>query len=114
MLSNKTVYAMGSNEYGQLGSADFQQSNQPVALRIQDAESICCGADSSYCVSRDGAILSWGRNHHSQLGYKSGNQSQPRVVPIAAKVSQISAGDSHAALLTQDSKVYTWGSNQKG
>ena len=59
------LYAMGSNEFGQLGISDLNCSalSKPSLINdLVEPQEVYCGADSSYCITLDGNLYSWGCN----------------------------------------------------
>ncbi|CDW78489.1 UNKNOWN [Stylonychia lemnae] len=74
LTSDKSVYSLGSNQYGQLGlclSDDNQSYRDPMKIKFfQDKiiTAISCGSFHSIAVTIEGYAYSWGRNDQGQLG----------------------------------------------
>lgn len=61
---NDYVYAMGANEFGQLGIDDpVRYKNSPVLIEnvpVRHVSQIACGGNSSFLCSDEGQVYSWG------------------------------------------------------
>ncbi len=67
-----TVWAWGSNNYGQLGDETRENSSTPVqALFITDVTAIAAGSDYTVALKNDGTVWAWGGNLDGQLGVES-------------------------------------------
>ncbi len=79
-----TLWAWGSNAYGQLGDNSHTQRSSPVQVGSgtdwTDKHSMA--QDRSYVIKTDGTLWSWGRNYAGQLGYNNTTQySSPVQIP---------------------------------
>ena len=126
LASNGTIYAWGSNAYGQLGNGNNNDSNVPVAINMSGTlsgktiNSITCGGGHSLVLASDGKIYSFGWNNFGQLG--NGNNSDSNV-PVAVNMSGVLSGKTitslaggfyHSIALASDGNIYAWGHNQSG
>ena len=68
---NDYVYAMGTNENGQLGIDDpVRFKNSPVLIEnipVRHVASIACGGNTSFLCSDDGQVYSWGEGQYGAL-----------------------------------------------
>ena len=125
LTSNGTVYAWGSNAYGQVG-AGSTNSIVPVAVTTSGALSgktvvAVAGGDShSLALASDGKVFSWGANFAGQLGNNSSTNS---IAPVAVDtggalagktVVSVAAGRGHNMALVSDGTVFAWGDNGAG
>ena len=66
------VYAMGSNENGQLGIDDpIRFKNSPVLIEdipVGQVKQIACGGNTSFLCGGEGSVYSWGEGQHGALG----------------------------------------------
>jgi alpha-tubulin suppressor-like RCC1 family protein len=127
LLSDGTVRAWGSNEYGQLGdgsSGDVQpESTVPVGVYgLCCATSVAAGARHSLALENDATVRAWGENELGQLGNGSAGLNHGSDVPVVVTewggaaltgVSAIAAGEEHSLAL-KEGKVMAWGSNLSG
>ncbi len=120
LKNDGTVWAWGSDIYGQLG--DGGNSTQPVPVQVSSLTNviaITAGQTSSYALKNDGTVWSWGGNSSGQLGDNSGsNQNVPvQVTNIwGGSIIAIAAGPggNHALLEKSDGTVWTFGSDASG
>jgi YD repeat-containing protein len=111
-----TVWAWGSNRYGQLGAGTITNESRlkpaPV-IGLTDVATISSGLDFTLAVKQDGTVWAWGRNTDGQLGDRTTtNRGTP--VQVAQNVVAVSAGERHALAVTTNGFVLAWGSNGYG
>jgi len=124
VISDGTVACWGYNANGQLGNADFADSNVPVestggSLTNKTVTQIATGSYHTCVVASDGTVACWGWNVYGQLGNGDNNISS---IPVAASggaltgkaVTQITAGGEHSCALIADGTIACWGSNVSG
>jgi len=138
LTSNGTLYAWGSNSWGQLGdgTTDFSQAPINISARIGGItfKRIAAGWGHSLALDNENNLYSWGSNPLGELGLGStlpfpdgcadpGSQSicEWSVTPtnISAlyddiKFEEIAAGTHFSLALTSDGTLYTWGVNKFG
>jgi alpha-tubulin suppressor-like RCC1 family protein len=124
------LYAFGSNEYGQLGSATNSGTNNPnptptvVGLpgEIGPVTQVAAGSDHSLAVTASGQLYAFGFNYYGQLG-RSANTSSgdpnptPTVVTLPGEigpVTQVAAGANHSLAVTASGQLYAFGYNGYG
>jgi len=113
LLEDGTVWAWGSNPYGQLGRGDTTDSRTPVhVVGLSDVTSIAAGRDHSLALRPNGTVWAWGSNWTGQLGDGTTTaRSTPVQVPGLSDVSAIAAGTNHSLALRADGTVWAWGEN---
>ena len=120
-VDQKTVWAFGCNNYGQLGHdpglrPKFDYCLTPLEVPLVSDKKIVklqCGEFSSAVLSADGRITVWG--HTAEIyDYKNGHL--PRVINIEQKVADISMSEASFFLLalTIDNRLYAVGNNRSG
>ncbi|GHV05103.1 hypothetical protein FACS1894217_01450 [Clostridia bacterium] len=137
LLDDGSVWAWGSNEYGQVGDGTNFTRNLPVMVISEDGAiidgntipvaSIAAGANHSIAVLNDGRVVAWGSNRYGQLGDgTTGNRNKPApvkldaseyftVVPWGAdEEPNISAGFGHTMAISDSGELYGWGYNAFG
>ena len=111
-----TVWATGSNTYGQLGvdTKGCMNTVNPIEVVSGGAKAVAAGAGHSIMLNQDGSVWSSGRNLFGQLGDGShvGTQSFVRVVRAHAKF--VAAGDRHSLVIMKDGSVWSTGYNRFG
>lgn len=104
-----TVWAWGSNQYGQLGDGGRQERLNPVQVQdIRGVKMIAAGNDHTIAIKEDGTVWTWGRN-------TSGTQ-EIRSTPIQIKgvnnAFAIGGGGgekhSHTLAIHEEGTVWMW------
>lgn len=121
LKSDGTVWAWGTNTYGELGDGNvLTTSNIPVQVTgLTDVISVSAGRNFSLALKSDGTVYSWGNNKNGQLGLGTTYAffKTPQKINTLANVTEIHAGNSHALALCDSSfpyEVWLWGKNQYG
>lgn len=116
LKSDGTVWAWGSNIYGQLGNASTTNTNTPVqTLLLNNVIAIAAGGWHSVALKNDGTVWTWGWNMDGQLGDgTTTDKIIPSQVPGLTDVTQIAAGTYHVLALKSDGTVWAWGDNLYG
>uniref|UniRef100_M4B9Y6 Uncharacterized protein n=1 Tax=Hyaloperonospora arabidopsidis (strain Emoy2) TaxID=559515 RepID=M4B9Y6_HYAAE len=95
LLQDGRLFAMGDNEFGQLGTkrgeeAETNCTSTPVRVATFGSDKrlkqIGCGHDFSMALTTTGEVYSWGRNQLGQLGL---GESQPGSLDTSTKVSEL-------------------------
>jgi alpha-tubulin suppressor-like RCC1 family protein len=121
-----TVYAWGSNAYGQLGNGTNIDSSNPVQVRnLSNVVAIAAGLYHNLAITSDGSVWAWGLNTSGQLG---NNTAVSASLPVKVLVTSgtttaplggafaIAAGGSHSLIATNGGLMATGlnGSGQLG
>lgn len=123
-----TVWAVGSNSYGELGDGTFRSKATPVQVIRSDSSpldnvvSISAGDDHSLFLRRDGTVWATGRNYYGQLGIGVMGLADRNVAVQVMKadstpltdVVAIAAGGEHSLFLRRDGTVWAVGYNLWG
>lgn len=116
LKNDGTVWAWGSNSYGQCGNGSAIRSvilTQVIGLT--DITGIAAGGSHCLAVKSDGTVWAWGLNSTGQLG--DGTTTE-RTIPVQVSgltdVTGVSAGNSHSLALKTDGTVWAWGNNSYG
>jgi len=124
LADDGTVYAWGSNRYGQLGDGTLQDHRTPRAVPgITDVVEIFAGRDHCLALTSGGTVWAWGYNQHGELGDGT-TTNRPSPVPVTTIVSgapvalsgivALGAGANHSLALTGTGRLFSWGWNEWG
>lgn len=117
LAQNGTVWAIGSNTFGQLGSgwADTS-SDEPVRVcGLDNIKSVTAGVSHSVALKADGTVWAWGSNDKGQLGDGTFlKRDLPARIAGLSNVEAVAAGNNHVLALRRDGSVWGWGSNNLG
>lgn len=113
LKSDGTVWAWGTNFYGQLGDGTNTDRLTPVRVSgLAGITAIVATANGSLALKNDGTVWAWG-----QLAAGATNSSPPisRNTPIQVtglfNVTAIAAGTAHYVALKNDGTAWTWGTS---
>jgi hypothetical protein len=98
LKTDRTVWATGSNYYGQLGNSSFTARSTPVQVSTA-AASVAAGTDFSFIVKTDGGLWGFGENYSGQLGNGRNEFAVTTPTHVAANVASVSAGDQHTVFI---------------
>ncbi len=116
LRSDGSVWAWGSNAFGQIGVDSVTASATPVrVVGLSGVVAIAAGGAHSLALKADGSVWAWGSNAGGQLGVNSlASSSYPvRVTGVSGGVA-VAAGEYYSAMLKADGSVWAWGDNQYG
>jgi alpha-tubulin suppressor-like RCC1 family protein len=118
---DRTLFALGTNESGQLGDGSAAVAQSPIPVPgVGGVIDIAAGGAFSLAVLESGTVLAWGRGAEGQLGNGfSADRGRPVevVTQVGAPLSDIiavAAGARHALALRADAAVFAWGNNAAG
>lgn len=105
-----TIWAWGSNAYGQLGDGGREDKLYPIQVQgINGVTSIAAGDNHTIALKNDGTVWEWGRNA-SGIGT---SRSTPVQIKGASNMVSIGGGggaDSFTLTVRQDGTVWSWNS----
>lgn len=102
-----TLWAWGSNEWGQLGDGTNIDRTRPVKV-LENVRSVSAGESHTYAVLEDNTLWAWGRNVSNAFP-DSDLVNSPVPVKIMDGVTSASTGVlTHLALKT-DGTLWAWG-----
>lgn len=108
-----TLWAWGSNSYGQLGDGSTTDRYSPVQVGSDtNWVSIAGGTNHSLGVRSDGTLWAWGSGGNGQVGDGTGIQRlSPVQVGSDTNWASVSCGPYHSAGVRSDGTLWTWGYN---
>jgi RHS repeat-associated protein len=115
LKSDGTVWAWGSNRYGQLGNGTSTDSSTPVQISaLSGVVAIGAGDTHSLAIKSDGSVWAWGDNSSGQLG--DGTTTQ-RKTPVAvlnlSGATRATGGNGFSLAQRSDGTLWAWGLNNK-
>ncbi len=128
VTSTGQLYALGSNEYGQLGNAvnnsKFVPNPTPTLVPIPAASGgvvqVAAGYDFSFALTATGQLYAFGNNLAGRLGIGSageGPNPKPALVTIpgaSGPIVQVAAGQGGGFAITASGQLFSWGENGYG
>ena len=111
-----SLWAWGSNDYGQLGTGSTTATTTPVRVGTASWLSIGAGWMHSAAVRQDGTLWTWGSNNQGQLGTGTAPASSliPTQVGASTAWRSLSAGVYYTLALRADGTLWAWGHNNYG
>ncbi len=111
-----TVWAWGSNGFGQLGDGSYENSLWPIpVITIDSITAIAAGGYHTVALKDDNTVWTWGSNYYGQLGDGTINAHlTPVQVQNLTGITAIAAGDEYTVALKNDGTVWAWGGNYFG
>lgn len=117
LAQNGTVWALGSNTFGQLGSGwKDAHSDEPVRVcGLENIKAVTAGVAHSVALKMDGTVWTWGSNDNGQLGDGTFiKRDLPATIAGLTNIEAVAAGNNHVLALRRDGTVWGWGSNNLG
>jgi len=113
-----TVWAWGSNAWGQLGDGSTDGRTLPAIVPGGFMKAVAAGRWHSLALQAGGKVRAWGKGDRGQLGNSFPLDS---LVPVEVKglasgglKKMIAAGEEHSLALRADGTVWAWGANDRG
>jgi alpha-tubulin suppressor-like RCC1 family protein len=115
-----TLWAWGSNSFGQVG--DGTNASRSTPRQVGTATnwkqvSAAVGNNHSLAITNSGTLWAWGNNSNGQIGDNTAgltSRSTPRQVGTANNWKQASAGSLTSAAIKTDGTLWCWGNNTQG
>ncbi|WP_437275117.1 hypothetical protein WME90_28135 [Sorangium sp. So ce375] len=116
-----TVWAWGSNSFGELGDGTMTDRHMPVqvtALSDIFIDEIACGSLHSMALGKGVGVYAWGHNDSGQVG--NGTDAPNVLLPSlvrdleGAEVIHVADGGFHGLALYSNGRVMAWGYNGSG
>jgi alpha-tubulin suppressor-like RCC1 family protein len=113
VISDGSVYAWGSNDYGQLGIANKSMTSvsTPTKLDLPDIVLIAPGRNHTVVLSQSGQLFAFGSNRQGQLGQGHFNKvsfGSVHRVNLPTTIS-VASGGYHCIAVDVDGALYSWG-----
>ncbi len=89
---NGELWAVGDNQYGQLGDGTTNQRSNPVQVKTADGRpmtevaSVSAGESHTVVVTTGGTLWAFGRNNYGQLGNGNSGDDAVELIPVEITV----------------------------
>lgn len=120
LKNDKTVWAWGRNDFGQLGNGTSISANRPVQISgLTNIVAIAAGKLHSMALDANGRVWTWGYNNAGQLGRGTQDASAhptPTMVSGLTSVVSISANanSDSSYVIRSNGAVLCWGEGSSG
>src|SRR2546421_6638741 len=114
--SDGSLWAWGTNGYGQLGVGNYNDSSVPVHVSGLGALlAVSAGEDHALALKSDGTVWAWGYNAYGTLGDGTTiTRTTPEQVAGLSNVVSVAAGEYDSFALKSDGTVWAWGWDDAG
>ena len=109
-----SLWAMGANDYGQLGDGTTTDRHTPVKVVDRNVTASSAGGDHSRFVQADGSLWAMGRNHAGQLGDGTTTDRLSPLKVLDGNVTSIASGTSNGIVKTESGQLLSMGQNDYG
>ena len=110
--ADRTLWAMGNNESGQLGIGSTNSTETPTFV-TSNVVSVAAGLWHSLLVKTDGTLWAMGINTYGQLG-RSNIVQATSPISVASNVVAVGAGAVHSLFVKTDGTLWAMGDNTSG
>ncbi len=104
-----SLWAWGSNSYGQLGDGTTVDRLSPVRVG-SGYVSVAAGGHHTLALKVDGTLWAWGSNGAGQLGDGT-TEARLSPVQVGSGFGSVTAGYFHSAALKTDGTLWAWGTS---
>jgi len=112
LKADGSLWGWGSNDSGQLGLGDKNNSPTPARIGTSPWKAVSAGSNHTVAIQADGTLWAWGANSAGQLGYSTTPQSyglSPQSVDTSSTWASVSAGPTFSMAINSDGTLWTWG-----
>jgi len=112
-----TLWAWGSNAYGQLGTGTHIGTINPVQIGTStNWASVCAAVFHTVAIKTDGTLWAWGQDDYGQLGNGTITPwiNNPIQVGSATNWASVSAGSGYTVAIKTNGTLWVWGRNLEG
>lgn len=116
VTNSGNIWAMGSNNSGQIGNGSSSDVGQIIQLStISGVDMVAAAMESSLALKTNGTVYSWGSNSEGQLGLGNlTDRSTPKQISGLSNIKYIDMGEGTGYAVTNSGQLYAWGRNDFG
>ncbi|WP_298876745.1 hypothetical protein [uncultured Microbacterium sp.] len=117
LLKDGTVWSVGGNGFGQLGTSANSRTTWAQIQGLSGVTQIAASKATLCALLSDGTLRTWGDNYYGQLGdgsSVSASSSPVQVRGLPKAVTQIAAQWATFYALLSDGSVWAWGAGNFG
>jgi len=110
-----SLWAMGSGAYGNLGTGNLVDVNNPVQIGIDSDWVTVSTTSHSFGIKANGTLWGWGLNYIGQLGDGTlVDKNVPINVASGMTWKKTALGRTHSIAINEDGTLYAWGGSEFG
>jgi alpha-tubulin suppressor-like RCC1 family protein len=109
-----SLWAMGWNQYGQLGDGTFLTTNAPQQIVASNVTAVAAGQYHSLFIKSDGSLWAMGYDNVGQLGDGNYTQTNRPEQIVASNITAIAAGAYHSIFISNSGSLWAMGLNSSG
>ncbi|TMD48060.1 MAG: hypothetical protein E6I86_07775 [Chloroflexi bacterium] len=109
-----SVWAWGSNAFGQLGNGPSASGPSPTQVKGLSGASAIAGAFWHSLAIASGAVYWWGEIDRNGGAYAATRSWTPTLVPLPAAAVAVAGSEGFSIALLSDGTVWAWGYNNNG
>ena len=115
-----TLWGWGANDYGELGSSEYNQRRRPAQedTNATNWKFVSAGGEHTCALKLDNTLVCFGNNDKGQLGdntFESNKTKRSHVInPNAQEWIDVRCGFNHTLALDSNHTLWGWGDNYYG
>jgi alpha-tubulin suppressor-like RCC1 family protein len=108
------LWAMGDNQYGELGNGSTNTSYVPFQIVASGVNAIAAGFFHSLFIKNDGSLWAMGENQFGQLGNATLTDTNTPQEILSSNVTAVAAGAYHSLFIKSDGSLWGMGDDEYG
>ncbi|CAH0729017.1 unnamed protein product, partial [Brenthis ino] len=117
VTDTNTIYSVGCNDEGQLGTGNMEHLSMPQAVDLeigQPIKQVSAGSNHTALLTDDGRVFVCGSNSEGQLGLGEATRSCVKFTELSfmEKIAFVECGYYHTVFITDKGAVFVTGDNE--
>ena len=104
-----SLWAMGSNDRGQLGNGTTNDSHVPIQILASNVTAVAAGFHHSFIIKSDGSLWASGDNTYGELGNGTTNDIHGFAMIVSSNVTSVAAGTLATFFTKSDGSLWGMG-----